>query len=424
LTQIVQNESENRAASDGSEYLPEIPSERDARFLNSTATPPAKVRPLRVLHVIDSLGLGGTEQGVLKIMAGLSPDLFEQRICAIRNCDARLAESAGVTGKVFVSGQNKVGFQFHVPGLLKVLRAYRPHIIHSRNWGAIEAIPAAWLARVPVILHSEHGYEIDMLSGLPWRRRLLRQTLYSLCDSVFTVSRELREYHRQQSRSSARRIDVIPNGVDTRRFAPDADKRQAIRAELFGSSQPIVVGTIGRLVPIKDQRTLLEAAKNLIERGHNLQILLVGGGPELDNLRAFAESSTSLANRVRFLGPSFEVADLFRSLDVFVLPSISEGMSNTLLEAAASEVACIATNIGGNPEIIEDGISGLLFPPKDTLALTQCLEQVVLRPDLRAQLVSAGRQRAVTCFSIDRMMERYTTLYLDLARKSGLYAKD
>jgi len=408
----VQHPGPNQDAKDArpitGEYLPAIEKPR--------------IGPLRVLHVIDSLGVGGTERGILKIMDGLDSQSFEQRICAIRGSDPKLAESPSVRGRLLSVGSKARGFQFLVFRLMRVMKMYRPHIVHSRNWGAIEAALAGRLAGVPVVIHSEHGYELDMLSGLPLRRRLLRNVVYRLCDSFFTVSRDLQSYHCRQGWISPNRVRVISNGVDTRLFAPNAEARFQIRKRLGLTPESIVLGSVGRMVPIKDHKTLLCSAERLTRSGFDVRVLLVGGGPESEQHRRYAESSDALNGRLTFVGSELDVSALYQAMDIFVLPSICEGMSNTLLEAMASGLPCVATNVGGNPELVGDGRWGYLFSPKDVAGLTELLERLIAGPDLRARFSRTGREEAVARFSLERMILDYANLYGDLAARRGIFS--
>jgi sugar transferase (PEP-CTERM/EpsH1 system associated) len=375
---------------------------------------------LRVLHVIDRLGVGGTEYGIAKVIQGLSGNCFEHRICALRGFDQDFVRAQGFEGKVCVAGGSSAGFQFLLGRLARIMRRFRPHIVHSRNWGAIEAIPAARLAGVPVAIHSEHGYEVDMLAGLPKRRRIIRRSVYAVADAVFTVTEELRAYHARQAWFSAERIRVLPNGVDTARFKRRSEEREEIRRRLGLSGDCMVLGSVGRMVPIKDHQTLLQAAENLGGRGIAVRLLLAGSGPELQRYQQFANGSAELSERVVFVGSTKEVPALLNALDIFVLPSLSEGMSNTLLEAMASSLPVVATNVGGNPELVEDGRSGWLFQPGDVSGLTAKLERLTKDPNLRQALGQAARNRAVEEFSLERMIDRYRELYLDLARERNL----
>jgi glycosyltransferase involved in cell wall biosynthesis len=273
-----------------------------------------------------------------------------------------------------------------------------------------------------VAIHSEHGYEVDMLAGLPTRRRIIRRIAYAAADAVFTVTEELRDYHARQAWISAARIRVLPNGVDTSRFARRSGAREEFRGRLGLSPESVVLGSVGRMVPIKDHKTLLQAAEPLIGRGLPVQLLLVGSGPELSKHQEFVRASPILSGRTRFVGSTAEVPSLLSAMDVFVLPSLSEGMSNTILEAMASSLPVVATNVGGNPELVEDERSGLLFQPGDVTGLKDRLERLVRDPGARQELGESARKRAVHHFSLERMILRYRDLYLELARKRNLLA--
>jgi len=375
---------------------------------------------LRILHVINRLDMGGTELSLLKVMSGLGNSVFTHRICTTRGYDADLVNQKQLADSVLVAGKKRPGFQFPIFRLARIMRAYRPHIVHSRNWGAIEAIPAARLAGVPVVIHSEHGYELDMLGGLPYRRRLLRHAFYALCDSLFAVTEDLRRFHGQQAWMSAERFRVIYNGVDTERFAPRPQKRWDIRKELGLADDVFVVGSIGRMVPIKDHLTLLRAARQLVSSNVDVHVLLVGSGSEQSRLEKFVHDSVEMSGRVSFLGSRGSVGELLQAMDVFVLPSICEGFSNTLLEAMASGLPTVATRVGGNPEVVDEGHSGWLFSPGDYKELAGQLEVLAARRDLRAQLGEAARARAVSRFALGRMLDDYRDLYCQLACRRGV----
>jgi len=377
---------------------------------------------VRVLHVIDRMGVGGTEVGILKVIRGLSPDRFEHRICTVRGFDEDFVKSQGFDGQIYMAGRLNSGFQFLLGRLVRIMRDFRPDIVHSRNWGAIEAMPAARLSGVPVAIHSEHGYEVDMLEGLPKRRRIFRRFAYAAADVVFTVSEQLRSYHSRQAWLPIERIRVLPNGVNTSRFAPRPEERHKSRQRLGFCDQDLVIGAVGRMVPIKDHAILLQAAEILIGRGMPVRVLLVGSGPELAKHKESVAASPKLSGRVVFAGADSDVSALLNAMDVFVLPSLSEGMSNTLLEAMASSLPVVATRVGGNPELVEEERSGLLFEPGDVMALVAILERIGRDCSLREGLGQAARRRAVQHFSLEGMVGSYRSLYFELARKRGVLA--
>jgi sugar transferase (PEP-CTERM/EpsH1 system associated) len=374
---------------------------------------------LRVLHVVARLGLGGTEHGVLKVLNGLGEKQFEHRLCAVRGVDADFASRMNVAGKAYSAGSAKPGLQFPLFRLMRIMKEYRPHVVHTRNFGALEAIFAARLARVPVAIHSEHGYELEILGGLPLRRRILCRVLFPMADAVFAVTNELRTYHSGQSWLTPEKFRVIYNGVNTDRFAPLNSDAAPLRKDLGLPTDRFLIGSVGRLVPIKDHSTLLQAATQLLRQGNNLHVLLVGDGPERATLQQYVASTPELSGRVTFLGSSDRVPELMKAMDVFVLPSISEGMSNTILEAMATGLPVVVTHAGGNPEMIDHEFSGLLFAPRDVRTLASHLVRLIESADLRRHLGEAARRRAMERFSLAEMMRRYRDLYFELAGKRG-----
>ncbi|MGB8543307.1 MAG: glycosyltransferase [Candidatus Acidiferrales bacterium] len=387
------------------------------RSLQST---PLAGNPLRVLHVLNRFATGGTEHVVLKLVGGLNGAIFEQRLAALRGMDSAIDQNRIPGGQLLLQGRNDTGFELMLFRLARVMRAYRPHIVHSRNWGAIEAIPAARLAGVPIAIHSEHGYELDMLAGLPTRRRLFRRAAYSMASAVFAVTRELRDFHAHQAWVSPDRIRVIYNGVDTRRFQPQPHMRFSLRQKFGLPQSRFIVGTVGRIVDIKDHPTLLRAIEIMLRGGVDAHALIVGSGPELERNQQLVRDSSALSGRVTFIGSSDEVPELLNAMDAFALTSISEGMSNTLLEAMASGLPVVVTSVGGNPEVVVEGSTGCLFQPRDAETLASRLALLASQNNLRSSYGAEARERVVTSFGLERMLDDYSQLYLELAARRGI----
>jgi sugar transferase (PEP-CTERM/EpsH1 system associated) len=372
------------------------------------------------MHVVNSLGRGGTEFGVLKLLTGLDRQLFDHRLCTTRQFDPEFVLDHKLKDRLDVAGSPDLRLQFPLLRLKEIFEKHKPDIVHTRNWGALEGVVAARLARVPVVIHSEHGYEVDMLSGMPMRRRLFRRFAFSLADSVMTVSNELREYHARLAWIQPKRIRVMYNGVDTEKFCPSPETRLRMRQELGLAQETIVIGSVGRMVPIKNYGMLLRAAETVITRGVNAAVLLVGDGPELQALQDQARETEILRGRVIFAGASDRIPEFLNAMDMFVLPSAGEGMSNTLLEAMATSLPVVAARVGGNPEVIEEGCSGYLFAAGDSTGLAEVLAELCAIVALRVSCGGSARKRALKHFSLDVMMRRYTELYLELAIQRGL----
>jgi sugar transferase (PEP-CTERM/EpsH1 system associated) len=377
-------------------------------------------RKVRILHVLTYLGLGGTELAALRIIGNLDPRYFENLVCGVRGFDAQVAKSRWPGIDVIVPSQKGGTPSISALSLLKVIKDCKPDIVHSRNWGAIESVPAAWFAKVPRVIHSEHGYEMDTLTKLPVRRRIFRRAVYGLADAIFTVTGELRNFHARQAWVSPDRIRVISNGVDTEAFIPKPYLKRSICDQMQVPSGRFVIGSLGRMVPIKNHEAILRAAETLLQNGCNIHILLVGSGPELQRHKEYVKSSTALTGRVTFLGATEATAEALNAMDVFVLPSFSEGMSNTLLEAMACGLAVAATRVGGNPEVVEEGRSGLLFAPGNVDELADCLRRLQQDHDLRTRLGEAARRRILERFDLKRMVKEYSDLYLELAITAGI----
>ena len=386
----------------------------------SEAAPRPRASALRVMHVVNYLNYGGMEFGILKLIAGLGSAQFEHRFCTTRRFDPGFVRAYSLEDKLDVAAGSGSGLQFPLFRLRRIFRRYRPHIVHTRNWGALEAVPAARLAGVPVVIHSEHGYEVDTLAGLPLRQRLFRKMAYGMTDAVCAVTRELRDFHARQGWIAPDRIRVIYNGVDTERFTPNPSVRERVRGELGISPDTLLIGSVGRLVPIKDYATLLRAAEELRSQSIDLHVLLVGSGPELLPLQQQVAATDSLHGRVHFAGASDRVPELLQAMDAFVLPSKGEGMSNTLLEAMASALPVLATDVGGNPEVMGELEAGFLFRPGDVGRLAQLLSVLARNPQSRQTLGSTARHRVLTQFSLKAMISQYRDLYCGAAQRRGV----
>jgi sugar transferase (PEP-CTERM/EpsH1 system associated) len=298
--------------------------------------------------------------------------------------------------------------------LATLLRRLRPAIVHSRNWGAIDAVLAARVARVPVVIHGEHGREVTDPEGLDRRRNRFRRLVAPLITRFVTVSFDLHRWLLTTVRIPAAKVVAIHNGVDTSRFA--GREREAARQVLGLPARAVIVGTVGRLDPVKDHAGLLAAFSALRAKHPAAQLVVVGEGP----CRAPLEHrirELGLTGAVHLLGLRRDVAMLLGGMDVFVLPSLAEGISNTVLEAMATGLPVVATRVGGNPELVENGISGLLVPAGSPSALAAALRSYVADPERRAAHGAAGRRRVLEHFSLEQMAQGYRGLYMALARE-------
>jgi glycosyltransferase involved in cell wall biosynthesis len=237
--------------------------------------------------------------------------------------------------------------------------------------------------------------------------------VYQLADRVFCVSHQLRELYAKRTGFPKTGMTVIHNGVDTTRFHFDVEARARMRHRFGVPPEAFCIGAIGRLEPVKDLATLLRAAEALAANGE-CRLIVAGDGSQLPDLRHFVESRRQLRDMVCFAGEASDVPAVLNSLDVYVLPSLAEGISNSLLEAMATGLPVIASNVGGNPEVVVDGEAGMLFPVGNASRLTDCLERLRNDGDLRRRLGSGATSRVKTHFSMQEMVRRYDELYSGL----------
>lgn len=361
------------------------------------------------MHVIFALQPGGMEFGVVKLVNGLDRSRVRSSICSTKPVGEM---------KALVCPEVPL-FELHrrdgndlrlVWNLYKLFRDERPHVVHTHAWGTLlEGLLAARMARVPIVVHGEHG-----TLQLKKYQRWLQRAGWSWADQVLSVSSRLAERMVSEMRYPHDRVRTLRNGVDLSRFR--TGQRLAAREWLRLTGNELVIGTVGRLVPVKDQATLLDAVAILRNRGVRVTTVIAGDGPLRERLREKAVS-LGIAADVRLLGHRSDVDRVLAALDVFVLSSVSEGLSNTILEAMATGVPVVATRVGGADELVVDGVTGTLISAGSPDGLATALEELLLDGVQREAMGTAARRRAESEFSLPTVLVKYQQLYLDLAQK-------
>jgi len=367
-------------------------------------------RTIRILHVLHAFSAGGLENGIVNII-NHSPAHVEHELCLLSKSGEF---SARLTRPVVVHEMNKKsgnGFGI-ILQLRDLFRRCNADIVHTRNWAAFDGVLAACITPKPVLIHGEHGRDISDPQGKVYRRNLARRLMAFRARKYVAVSKDLYTWLKQTVRIPGGKLAFIPNGVDTDRFSPVADSR--LRAELGIGQDEFVIGTIGRLDPVKNQLGLIRAVRMLQEKGFPLRLVIVGDGPLRTEIEHAANESL-LAPRPIVLGYRPDVERLYRTFDVFVLNSVAEGMSNTLLEAMASGLPIICTAVGGNVELVADQETGALVPAGDDRALAEAIQRYWASTDVRKTHGINARLSAVDNFSIQQMIDRYMALYYSVA---------
>lgn len=379
-------------------------------------------RPL-VAHIVHRFDTGGLENGVVNLINRLPAERFRHAVIALTEVtDFRHRIERDDVRFVALAKPPGQGLWLFAR-MRRLLREMQPSIVHTRNLAALEmSAPAAW-AGIPVRIHGEHGWDISDPAGDSRKHRLVRRMYRPFVHQYVALSGQLQRYLLDHVGVAPRRLARIRNGVDAERFHPAQGERVALAGSPFCAPGLWLVGSVGRLHAVKDPVLLARAFARAVEWAPEararLRLVMTGEGP----LRQEVESALQQGG-VRDLawlaGDRNDVPELMRSLDAFVLPSLAEGISNTILEAMATALPIVATNVGGNDELLEDGVTGRLVPSRSVDTMAHALLDDFRHPEVARERGQRARSEIERHFSLDGMVAAYANLYGTLlARTAG-----
>jgi sugar transferase (PEP-CTERM/EpsH1 system associated) len=370
-------------------------------------------RPL-IVHILHRFDTGGMENGLVNLIDRLPAERYRHAVVAlteITDFKRRVQrDDVQFIGMHKPPGQGLWLF----PRMRRLLRELQPAIVHTRNIAALEmSVPAAW-AGVPVRLHGEHGWDARDPDGASRRFRLVRRLYRPFVHQYIALSQHLQRYLVDAVGVAPARVTQVYNGVDGRRFRPAAETRGAIAGCPFTAPDAWLVGTVGRLSAVKDQVLLARAYARAIELAPQararMRLVIAGDGPLREPvLQALRDAG--VADLAWLAGDRSDVPELMRGLDAFVLPSLAEGISNTILEAMATALPIIATRVGGNAELLEHGVTGCLVPARDVDTMAQSLLDDFRHPEAARARGRRARAEVEQRFSLDAMVRAYAELY-------------
>jgi len=370
--------------------------------------------------VIHRLDYGGLENGVVNLINRLPPAEFEHAVVSVTDSTDFRNRIERDDVQVFELGK-KPGIDWMLYfRMWRTFRSLRPNIVHTRNLATIEALVPAWLAGVSRRVHSEHGREMADIDGDNAKFNRVRRFFSWFAHRYVTVSQDLERWIIDDIGISSGKCTQIYNGVDTKKFFPGrvAAPSDTPWAGLDEHQPPFVIGAIGRLAAIKDQALLIRAFAALRseeeERGRQLFLAIIGDGPAESELRRLV-ADLSIEPYVWMPGSRNDCDKLLRCFDLFVLPSLNEGISNTILEAMSSGLPVVATAVGGNPELVSAGVTGELFEPGNEESLIVTIRSYLSHADKLPQHGAAARATVERRFSLEVMVARYGDLYRSLA---------
>ena len=378
-------------------------------------------RPL-VVHVVHRFDTGGLENGIVNLINHMPEGQYRHGILAMTEVtDFRhriLREDVLFHALHKPPGQGV----WQYPALMRLFADWAPAVVHTRNLGTLEYQVPAWAAGVPVRIHGEHGRDVGDLDGRRRRYHWLRRAYRPFVQHYLALSRDLASYLDQDIGVPLSKITQVYNGVDAQKFMPAVGGRAALAGSPFGGSDCWLVGTVGRMAEVKNQTLLARAFLLALEWApalrSRLRLVMVGDGP----LRAQAQAilDEGGAGALAWLpGERGDVPDVMRGLDCFVLPSLAEGISNTILEAMASGLPVVATAVGGNADLVVDGRNGEIVPASDVQALAASLVRLASNPAQALAMGREGRAIAERRFSMQAMVATYQGLYDRLLTRQG-----
>ncbi len=382
------------------------------------------MKKIKICYVIDIFNVhGGTENHLSLLTAHLDRRRFSPIICPLWPSNSAMIRAARQQGTdvrpIPVERIYGISAARQIVNLSRILRKEKVDIVQTYHFMSdVVGTVAAKLAGVPIILSNrrDNGFAESRVYF-----RMIRRLLNKGIKMSVTVSDDLRQQISRAEKRPHELIRTIHNGSDHSRFNMPFDRGRKLE-ELGLNRDACIIGTIGNIRPIKGLQYLIAAAARISAFFPETEYLIVGGDATLcddykELLRALIIES-GLQTKVHFLGPRQDIAELLLLLDVFVLPSLSEGFSNALIEAMHAGKSIVATNVGGNSEAIEDGRTGILVPAENAEDLAAALTKLLSNPAEASRLGLAAKNRARTLFSTDTMVRAYESMYLSLLNGS------
>jgi sugar transferase (PEP-CTERM/EpsH1 system associated) len=369
-------------------------------------------RPL-IAHVMHRFDVGGLENGIVNLINLMPSDAYRHVVISlttITDFRKRIVRD----DVEFIALEKPPGHALWIyPQLFKLFRKLRPAIVHSRNLAALEVVVPAWAAGVPVRIHGEHGRDVGDLDGSNRKYQWMRRIYRPFVTHYIALSRDLADYLTCKIGVPVEKLTQIYNGVDAGRFY-GVETGAHVAGCPFRNPEHWIVGTVGRMQAVKDQTTLAQAFIRALEiepeLKSRLRLVMVGEGPLRLPVQAMLDRA-GVSDLAWLAGERSDVPEVMRGLNCFVLPSLAEGISNTILEAMASGLPVIATQVGGSADLVVDGKTGELVPAADAECMAQSIVRLSKDTDRARVMGRAGRSEVERRFSMGAMLEAYKGVY-------------
>jgi sugar transferase (PEP-CTERM/EpsH1 system associated) len=374
-------------------------------------------QPPLVVHLVSQLDAATFGTALVNLITHMPPERYRHAIVCL--CESGDSE-AGIRehGVEVINLHKRDGADLgHYLRMFRTLRALHPDLVHTRNLSGLKGQVVAALAGVKLRVHAEHGRERGdgVRSGQRWLRRALRP----LIGHFIAVSAELEHWLVEHVGAAPARVSHISNGVDSVQFHPRLGPPAAVGPAGFMHDGAFVIGSVGRMDDMKNHATLVEAFLRLIASPHpahqRLRLMIIGDGPCRSECQSMLNRAGA-THRAWLPGERPDIAQLLRAMDLFVLPSLSEGSSNAILEAMATGLPVVATAVGGNMELVHAGFTGILVPPMSPDLMAAAIADYCRIPEMGARHGARARSQVIARHSLPAMARSYLAVYDALAR--------
>ena len=364
--------------------------------------------PTRILHVTFNMGFGGTEQVIRQLVTNLDPQRFQCEIACIDGEVGAIGKAMEADNGITIHSRKRgPGLDWKtILWLRRLIKSGRFDFVHCHQYSPYTYGWFAHWGTGAKVVFTEHGrFHPDQHRK---KARLINPIIALTSHRLVAISAATREALIEYEYMPASKIAVIYNGIAP--LTVEEDHKKELLTELGIEPDEVVIGTVARLDAVKNQPMMLQATRALIDQGYKVRLLLVGDGPERENLGAITRQ-LELNSAVVFTGFQSKPADYLGLMDIFLLPSFTEGTSMTLLEAMSLGIATVATRVGGTPEIVEDKETGFLIESDDQEAFTSAIKKLLDQPAERGRIGNAAKLRFEQKFSVGKMVDQYQECY-------------
>ncbi len=366
---------------------------------------------VKVLHSVLSMAPGGLENGVANLLRHHANEYNVQVLC-LRELGAVGDQlNHEVPGRILFDGNSNPSLSVAIKKTKDAIETFKPDILHTHGWTTmLSGFIAAKLSNHSVkIVNGEHG----VLYFENWHRRVMQRWLMNQIDLNLSVSESLAKEVQTALNVSSEKFKTIINGVNTQQFMPDAEQGDKLRKELNIPDNSIVLLAVGRMVAVKNYPFLIDVFQRLKKDCPLCHLVFCGEGEQRSELEFYAEKK-NLLSHITFLGYRSDVANIMRLANIFIQTSVREGLPNTVLEALATGVPVVASNVGGTHEVLDHASDGFLFESENAEQLYNVLSELIRDPARRYQMGEAGRYKIMQRFSIHAMVRAYENTYQSL----------